>query len=147
MSTGNSSDTSDAPSRDSDTGGTAASSSTRAYTYLIIASVFEIAFSLGTKGSEGFTVLVPSLIGIAGGVVSVYALSLALRSIDVGIGYTIWTGIGSVGTVVIGSFVFDESITLFKVVCFAAIIAGVVGLHVTSIGEGAEEQSAAARGE
>jgi len=104
----------------------------RAWANLMIAAVFEVVFALGTKGSDGFTNLpwsITSIVGAAGGI---FFLSLALRTLDVGVGYTVWTGVGSVGTVVFGTLIFNESISLLKVLCFVAIIGGVVGLKLTS---------------
>ena len=102
----------------------------RAWCYLLGAGVFEIAFALGTKGSAGFTNLPWSIwtgIAASGGI---FLLSLALRVIDVGVGYAVWTGIGSVGTVIIGSFLFDEPLTVLKGLCFVLIVSGVLGLKV-----------------
>lgn len=110
----------------------ARSASRRAWTYLLIAAVFEVVFALSAKGSNGLTELVPSLITVGAGAVGIFLLSLALRVLDVGVGYAVWTGIGSVGTVIIGSVLFDEVITPVKVACFAAIIFGVLGLHLSS---------------
>ncbi|WP_019853348.1 DMT family transporter [Actinopolyspora mortivallis] len=117
----------------------------RAWTFLLIAAVFEIVFALGTKGSEGFTQLVPSLITAGAAGMGIFTLSLALRTLDVGIGYAVWTGIGSVGTVIVGSFLYDEPITPVKVLCFAAIIGGVLGLKIVSR-EPAPEATAGAPG-
>lgn len=104
----------------------------RAWAFLLIASVFEIVFALATNATHGFTHLVPSIITILAAAGGIFTLSLALRTLDVGVGYTVWTGIGSVGTVVFGSVLFDEHITPLKIVCFMAIIGGVVGLRLAS---------------
>ncbi|MCC3775378.1 multidrug efflux SMR transporter [Streptomyces sp. UNOB3_S3] len=105
--------------------------SAKAWTLLLIAAVFEVVFALSSAANEGFTRLVPSLITVVAGGGGVYLLSLALRTLDVGIGYTVWTGIGSVGAVVFGALLFGEDITVGKVVCLVAIIGGVLGLHMT----------------
>jgi quaternary ammonium compound-resistance protein SugE len=97
--------------------------------YLSVAIVFEIAFALGTNATKGFTRLWPSVFTVFAAAGGIYTLSLALRSLDVGVGYTIWTGIGAVGTVVLGAVVYQEKITVAKVVCFAAIIGGAVMLR------------------
>jgi quaternary ammonium compound-resistance protein SugE len=104
----------------------------KAWVYLGIASVFEVLFALGTNGSEGFTHLVWSLVTIFAAAGGIFFLSLSLRTLDVGVGYTVWTGIGSVGTVVFGTMVFHESLTVLKALCFVLIIGGVVGLKLTS---------------
>ncbi|WP_367136329.1 multidrug efflux SMR transporter [Saccharothrix sp. HUAS TT1] len=104
----------------------------RSWTYLLIAAVFEVVFALGTNGSHGFTHLgwsITTVLAAAGGI---FFLSLALKTLDVGVGYTVWTGIGSVGTVIFGTLVFDESISLLKAACFVLIIGGVVGLKMSS---------------
>ncbi|MEU6150532.1 multidrug efflux SMR transporter [Actinosynnema sp. NPDC047251] len=111
---------------------TPAQTDVRSWTYLLIAAVFEVVFALGTNGSDGFTRLgwsITTVLAAAGGI---FFLSLALKTLDVGVGYTIWTGIGSVGTVVFGTLVFDESLSPLKVACFVLIIGGVVGLKMTS---------------
>ncbi|MFE3188053.1 DMT family transporter [Nocardia sp. NPDC059240] len=101
-----------------------------AWVYLLIASVFEIVFALATNATHGFTVLGPSLLTAAAASGGIFFLSLALRTLDVGVGYTIWTGIGSVGTVIFGSVVFREAITPAKAVAFVLIIGGVLGLKI-----------------
>src|SRR5690606_5897305 len=73
--------------------------------YLLVASVFEVVFALATNATEGFTKLGPSLLTAAAAAGGIFFLSLALRSLDVGVGYTVWTGIGSVGTVAFGTVV------------------------------------------
>lgn len=101
-----------------------------AWGYLLIAAVFEVAFALGTNATKGFTRLWPSvftLIAAAGGI---FTLSLALRTLDVGVGYTVWTGIGSIGTVILGALIYKEKITVPKLISFAAIIAGAITLRL-----------------
>ncbi|MEU8570272.1 multidrug efflux SMR transporter [Streptomyces pathocidini] len=101
---------------------------TVAWFYLFLAIVFEIVFALGASASKGFTRLWISLVTLVGIVGGIYFISLALRDLDVGVGYTIWTGVGALGTVVFGALIFKEKITTPKLLCFAAIIGGVVGL-------------------
>lgn len=98
--------------------------------WLAIASVFEVAFALGTNATNGFTRLWPSVLTLLAAAGGIFTLSLALRDLDVGVAYTIWTGIGSVGTVLFAKFLFGEKLTLRKVACFAIIILGVIGLRV-----------------
>ncbi|CCH34359.1 multidrug efflux SMR transporter [Actinosynnema sp. NPDC047251] len=100
--------------------------------YLAIATVFEVAFALGTNATKGFTRLVPSIVTLVAAAGGIYFLSLALRTLDVGVGYTIWTGIGSVGTVVLGVLLFKERLTGARVLCFGAIVLGVIGLRVAA---------------
>ncbi|MEU5127555.1 DMT family transporter [Streptomyces mobaraensis] len=101
-----------------------------AWIYLLIASVFEVVFALATNATEGFTRLGPSLLTAGAAAGGIFFLSLALRTLDVGVGYTVWTGIGSVGTVVLGSVIFDEPVNAWKVLAFALIIGGVLGLKL-----------------
>ncbi|WP_367136331.1 multidrug efflux SMR transporter [Saccharothrix sp. HUAS TT1] len=100
--------------------------------YLAIATVFEVAFALGTNATKGFTRLWPSIFTLLAAAGGIFFLSLALKTLDVGVGYTIWTGIGSVGTVVLGVFLFKERLNAAKILCFGAIILGVIGLRVAS---------------
>ncbi|MFC0599968.1 DMT family transporter [Streptomyces palmae] len=101
-----------------------------AWIYLLIASVFEVVFALATNATHGFTELGPSLLTAAAAAGGIFFLSLALRTLDVGVGYTVWTGIGSVGTVVLGTVIFDEAINGWKVLAFVLIIGGVLGLKL-----------------
>jgi quaternary ammonium compound-resistance protein SugE len=103
---------------------------TQAWAYLLIAAVFEVVFALGTNATEGFTRLGPSLLTVAAAAGGIFFLSLALRTLDVGVGYTVWTGIGSVGTVVFGTVIFGESLSAWKVLAFLLIIGGVLGLKL-----------------
>lgn len=103
-----------------------------AWIYLLIASVFEIVFALATDATHGFTVLGPSLLTAAAAAGGIFFLSLALKSLDVGVGYTVWTGIGSIGTVVLGALIYREKINAPKVVAFGAIIAGALVLRLAS---------------
>ncbi|WKX71397.1 multidrug efflux SMR transporter [Streptomyces sp. XD-27] len=100
--------------------------------YLAIAIVFEIAFALGTNATKGFTKLWPSVFTLLAAAGGIFTLSLALKTLDVGVGYTIWTGAGSIGTVVLGSVVYREKITLPKLLSFASIIAGVITLKLAA---------------
>ncbi|MEY9935580.1 quaternary ammonium compound-resistance protein SugE [Catenulispora sp. GP43] len=105
-----------------------------AWIYLLIASVFEVAFALGTNATRGFTRLWPSVFTLLAAAGGIFTLSLALRTLDVGVGYTIWTGIGSIGTVVLGSVIYKEKITTPKMAAFAMIIAGALVLRLGSGG-------------
>jgi quaternary ammonium compound-resistance protein SugE len=100
--------------------------------YLVLAIIFEIGFVLGTSAAKGFTRLWPSVLTIASASAGVFFLSLSLRTLDVGVGYTIWVGVGSIGTVALGALFFREKLTIARAACFAAIILGVVGLQGVS---------------
>ena len=103
-----------------------------AWTYLVIAGALEIVWAIGLKYTEGFTRLVPSAITIAAMVVSVWFLALALRTIPVGTGYAVWTGIGAVGTAILGIVLFSEPANAARVACIALIVAGIVGLKLAA---------------
>ncbi|MFF4776833.1 DMT family transporter [Microtetraspora fusca] len=103
------------------------------WVYLGVAILFEIAFALGTNATKGFTRLVPSVLTLIAAAGGIYTLSLALRRLDVSVGYTIWTGIGGAGTVVLGAILFKERISAARLICFASIIGGAVLLRLTSV--------------
>ncbi|MFI6518379.1 DMT family transporter [Spirillospora sp. NPDC050679] len=103
-----------------------------AWTYLALAIVFEIVFALGTNATRGFTRLWPSVLTLLAAAAGIFTLSLALKTLDVGVGYTLWTGIGSIGTVIFGALLYHEKITAPKLLSFAAIIAGALTLKLSS---------------
>jgi quaternary ammonium compound-resistance protein SugE len=102
------------------------------WTYLIVAGVLEIVWAIGLKYTEGFTKLVPSLVTGVALVASMVFLALALRAIPVGTGYAIWTGIGAVGTAILGIVLFAEPATLARLGCIGLIVAGIVGLKLVT---------------
>lgn len=104
----------------------------RAWLALLLAGAFEIVYALSVAGSEAFTVLSWSISAIVFFLLTLYALSVALKTIDVGIGYAVWAGIGSVGSVVFGSLLFDQSFTLVQGFWLTVIIAGVIWLKLAS---------------
>jgi len=103
-----------------------------AWVYLFIAGLFEIAWAIGLKYSDGFTRLVPSILTAAAMTASVVMLGLALRSLPVGTAYAVWTGIGTVGTAVLGIYLFDEPLTALRVGCIALIAGGIIGLKLVT---------------
>jgi quaternary ammonium compound-resistance protein SugE len=103
-----------------------------AWTLLLVAGLFEIAWAIGLKYTDGFTRLVPSAITLVAMVVSVVCLAIALRTIPVGTGYAVWTGIGAVGTALLGIVLFGESTSLARLACIGLIVAGIVGLKLVS---------------
>ncbi|WP_137920319.1 multidrug efflux SMR transporter [Hydrogenophaga sp. 2FB] len=103
-----------------------------AWVLLGIAGLLEIAFALAMKASLGFTRLWPSLLTLATGVSSVVLLSLSLRTLPVGTGYAVWTGIGAAGTALLGIAVMGDSAAPLRLFCIALILGGVVGLKLTS---------------
>lgn len=108
----------------------------KAWLTLLLAGAFEVGYALSVGGSNGFTVLPWSLAAVAFFLLTLFALSLALRTIDVGIGYAVWAGIGAVGASLLGPVFFDEQLTPAKAFWLTVIIAGVVWLK---LGDSAEE--------
>jgi len=106
-----------------------------AWTLLLVAGVFEVAWAIGLKYTEGFTRLWPSTFTLAAMVASVVCLAFALKTIPVGTGYAVWTGIGAVGTAILGIVLFSESASPARLACIGLIVAGIVGLKIVS-GEG-----------
>jgi quaternary ammonium compound-resistance protein SugE len=102
-----------------------------AWTLLVVAGIFEIIWATGLKYTDGFTRLWPSIGTVVAMVVSMICLSLAFRVIPMGTAYTVWTGIGAVGTVLLGILLFDEPKNAARLVCITLIIVGIVGLKVS----------------
>ena len=97
---------------------------------LLLAGLFEIAWAYGLKASQGFTRPLPSTLTLLAMVASFGCLAAALRELPLGTAYAIWTGIGTVGTVVLGIFLFDEAVDVIRIGCIAMIVAGIVGLKL-----------------
>ncbi|OZA30045.1 MAG: ligand-binding protein SH3 [Hydrogenophilales bacterium 17-61-9] len=105
-------------------------SNRRAWVMLLLAGAFEIGYALSVGGSKAFTVPGWSMAAIVFFLLTLYALSAALKTIDVGIGYAVWAGIGAVGAATFGSVLLDQPLTLIQAFWLAVIIAGVVWLKL-----------------
>lgn len=103
-----------------------------AWLILVLASGFEVVMAQGLKASHGFTALGGSLVAIGGAVASMYLLAVALRSLPVGTGYAVWTGLGAVGTAVFGIVMLGESRDPLRLLAIGAILAGVIGLKIVT---------------
>lgn len=103
-----------------------------AWTYLIIAGVFEIAWALGLKFTDGFTRLWPSVGTVVAMAISMWFMAVALRTIPIGTGYAVWTGIGAAGTAVVGILLFQEPRNAMRLLSIVLIIAGIAGLRLSS---------------
>lgn len=103
-----------------------------AWVLLLIAGLFEIGWAIGLKYTEGFTRLWPSMFTAVSMIVSVALLSWAMRSLPVGTAYAVWTGIGAVGTVILGIVLFGEAMTPARLACVALIVTGILGLKLVS---------------
>jgi quaternary ammonium compound-resistance protein SugE len=109
-------------------------SSGAAWLILILAGLFEVAWAIGLKYTDGFTRLWPSAGTIAAIVVSMGLLGLAVRTLPVGTAYAVWVGVGAVGTVILGIVLLDEPANAPRMVSVALIIAGIVGLKLATPG-------------
>jgi quaternary ammonium compound-resistance protein SugE len=103
-----------------------------AWIFLFLAGLFEIVWAVAMKASAGFSRLAPTLIMLAGMAASFILLAKALKDLPLGTAYTVWTGIGAVGTVVLGIWMYRESTDPLRLLFITLIIAGIVGLKLTS---------------
>lgn len=103
-----------------------------AWSILIVSGVFETVWAVGLKYTHGFTRLGPSLLVLTAMAVSVYGLSLAMRVLPVGTAYVVWTGIGSLGAVLVGLVFLGEPRSALRLASIVLIVAGIVGLKVAS---------------
>lgn len=103
-----------------------------AWTYLFFAGLFEIGWAIGLKFTHGFSRLVPTVLTVASMGVSLGLLGLALKSLPLGTAYAIWTGIGTIGTAILGIILFGEPATVLRLACVGLIVAGIVGLKLVS---------------
>ena len=103
-----------------------------AWFYLLIAGLLEVGWAIGLKYTEGFSRLWPSILTIAAMIFSLAFLGLALKVLPVGTAYAVWTGIGAVGTVILGIYLFNEPATAARLACIGLILAGIVGLKLVT---------------
>lgn len=101
-----------------------------AWLYLFIAGLFEVGWAVGLKYTEGFTRPLPSALTVLAMAASFFLLAQALKTIPVGIGYAVWTGVGAAGTAILGMILFNESRELLRLLCLALILAGIAGLKL-----------------
>ena len=97
---------------------------------LLLAGLFEVSWAIAMKLSNGFSVLLPSAITIAGYILSAVFLSMALKDLPLGTAYAMWTGFGIIGTSVLGIFLFEERLSIPQIVCIMLIVTGIVGLKL-----------------
>lgn len=103
-----------------------------AWIILVLAGVFEVAWAVGLKYTEGFTRLLPSVATVVAMAISVGLLALAVKTLPLSTAYAIWTGIGAVGAVILGIALFHEPASPARLVCLALIIIGIIGLKIVS---------------
>ncbi len=99
---------------------------------LIIAGLFEIFWAIGLKYTDGFTKLTPSILTILSMLVSIWLLSISLKTLPLGTAYAVWVGIGTVGTVIAGIILFNDSVNLLRIISILFIILGIIGLKITT---------------
>ena len=103
-----------------------------AWVYLSVAGLFEIGWAVGLKYSDGFSKPIPSILTVTAMLLSIWLLSLAMRTIPVGTAYAVWTGIGAIGVALLGMILFGESREILRMICLFLIIAGIIGLKLVS---------------
>nr|WP_010132070.1 quaternary ammonium compound efflux SMR transporter SugE [Microbulbifer agarilyticus] len=105
---------------------------TNPWSLLMIAGLLEVGWAIGLKYTQGFSKPIPSVLTVIAMIASFYFLSQALKTIPVGTGYAVWTGIGAVGTAILGIILFAESTALPRLLCIGLIVAGIAGLKLVS---------------
>jgi quaternary ammonium compound-resistance protein SugE len=103
-----------------------------AWIWLTLAGLLEVVWAVGLKYTDGFTRLAPSVLTLAAMAASVYFLALAVRTIPIGTGYAVWTGIGAVGVAILGIILFGEPRTLLRIGSILLIVAGIAGLKLVT---------------
>jgi quaternary ammonium compound-resistance protein SugE len=99
---------------------------------IVIAGLFETGWAIGLKYTEGFTRLWPTVWTVLSMIVSLWLLGIAMKSLPVGTAYTVWVGVGAIGTVILGIALFDEPVNAPRLISVALIIAGIIGLKLAS---------------
>ena len=105
-----------------------------AWLLLMVAGLLEVTWAVGLKYTEGFTRLLPSVLVAVAMAGSVWLLAIAMRSLPIGTAYAVWVGIGAVGTVILGIFLFDEPLNTARLVSVGLIVAGIIGLKLATPG-------------
>lgn len=103
-----------------------------AWVLLLVAGLLEVGWAIGLKYTDGFTRLWPTVGTVTAMVLSVALLGFAMRTLPVGTAYAVWTGIGAVGTVILGIVLFGEPATAARLACVGLIVSGIVGLKITA---------------
>ena len=107
-------------------------SATLAWVLLVVAGIFEVAWAIGLKYTEGFTKPVPTALTVAAMVISMGMLGVVARQLPIGTAYAVWTGIGVFGTAVLGMYLFGESVAPLRLLFLGLIVTGILGLKLTS---------------
>lgn len=107
-------------------------SATLAWVLLFVAGLFEVAWAIGLKYTEGFSKPVPTALTVAAMIISMGLLGVVARQLPIGTAYAVWTGIGVFGTAVLGMYLFGESMAPLRLLCLGFIITGIIGLKLTT---------------
>ena len=99
---------------------------------LVVAGLFEVIWAIFLKNSKGFTVATPTILFLITLAISMFLLAYSMRSIPIGVAYPVWTGIGAVGTVIVGILFFKEGVNLQKIIFLFLILIGIIGLKLSS---------------
>jgi quaternary ammonium compound-resistance protein SugE len=102
------------------------------WSILVVAGIFEVGWAIGLKYTEGFTRLWPSVWTVLAMIISLGLLGIAMKTLPVGTAYSVWVGVGAVGTIVLGIVLFGESASLGRVISVSLIVAGIVGLKLST---------------
>jgi quaternary ammonium compound-resistance protein SugE len=103
-----------------------------AWIWLLIAGLFEVAWAIGLKYTDGFTRLGPSAFTLAAMGASMYFLSAAVKELPIGTAYAVWTGVGAAGTALLGMILLGEAREAGRIACLGLIVAGIIGLKILS---------------
>lgn len=103
------------------------------WVFLFIAGLFEAAWAIGLKYTEGFTKLYPSVLTVVCMFLSFYFLSQSLKTLPIGTSYAVWTGIGIIGTTILGFLLFNEPMDFARGFCIILIFSGILGLRIISL--------------
>ncbi len=101
-----------------------------AWALVILAGIIETGWAMGLKSSHGFTRPLPSLLTLIGMIASFWLLAKAMQTLPVGTAYAVWTGIGTIGTVLLGIVLFQDAVNVPRLLCLGLILAGIVGLKI-----------------
>ena len=99
---------------------------------LVVAGLFEVAWAIGLKFTQGFTRLTPTMLTLAAMIISMGSLGVVSRQLPIGTAYAVWTGIGVFGTAVLGMYIFGESTAPLRLLCLGLIVTGIVGLKLST---------------
>lgn len=103
-----------------------------AWIILVVAGLFEVGWAIGLKYTDGFTRLWPTVWAVLAMLVSLWLLGIAMKSLPVGTAYSVWVGVGAVGTVILGIVLLGEPVSAARLTSIALIVAGIIGLKLAS---------------